>query len=240
VAHGKLLVLGGTGNTGRWVVKMAIERGHRVRALVRSKAGLEECDGLELVEGDVLDPVVVQRVMNGCDAVISCLGIRRETPSDPRSPLISPEDFTARSAKYTVDAMKSCGVERLVGISSAGVGDSWSTLDPGLRSVIETSNVGVAFRDLDNMEKVYRDSQLDTLAVRPVALVGGSATGSAGIVDRFEPSSKISTGDVAQWMLDAVERPAPFARRTEMIGWALPSGADRAAEDSPPRHRVSR
>jgi putative NADH-flavin reductase len=213
---------------------MAIERGHRVRALVRSKASLEEHDGLELVEGDVLDPVVVQRVMDGCDAVISCLGIRKETPSDPWSPLTSPEDFTAQSAKYTVNAMKSCGVERLIGISSAGVGESWSRVDPSLRSVIETSNIGIVFRDLDNMEKVCRDSRLDTLAVRPVALVSGNPTGSARIVDSFEPSSKISTGDVALWMLDAVERPTPFDRRTEMIGWAPPAGADRAAEDSQP------
>ena len=222
VEHRKLLVLGGTGNTGRWVVKMAIERGHHVRALVRSKDSIEERDGLEIVEGEVLDPVVVQHVMVGCDAVISCLGIRKETPSDPRSALTSPEDFTARSARYIVDAMKSCGVERLIGISSAGVGDSWDTVEPGLRSVIETSNIRIVFQDLDRMEKVYRDSGLDTLAVRPVVLVNGDATDSAGLVDRFAPSIKISTGDVAQWMLDAVERPAPFDGRTEMIGWARP------------------
>lgn len=63
--HKNILVLGGTGNTGRWVVKMATERGHRVRALVRSKASLEERDGLELVQGDVLDPVAVQGVCSG-------------------------------------------------------------------------------------------------------------------------------------------------------------------------------
>ena len=218
--HKNLLVLGATGNTGRWVVKIAQERAHHVRALVRSTASLEERDGLELVEGDVLDPEAVHQVMAGSDAVISCLGIRKETPSDPRSPLTSPEDFTTRSARLIVEAMKAHGVERLVAISSAGVGDSWSTVDPGLQSVIESSNVAIVFRDLLNMEKIYRSSGLDTLAVRPVALVSGDATGSARIVDEFSMSSKISNGDVAQWMLDAVERPAPFEGPTEMIGWA--------------------
>jgi uncharacterized protein YbjT (DUF2867 family) len=68
------------------------------------------------------------------------------------------------------------------------------------------------------MEKVLESSGLDTLAVRPVALVNGDATGTAKIVDKFEATSKIFTGDVAKWMLDAVERPAPFDKRAEMIG----------------------
>jgi uncharacterized protein YbjT (DUF2867 family) len=203
-------------------------------ALVRSEANLEERDGLEIVQGDVLDPLVLQRVMHGSDAVMSCLGIRKKSPSDPWSPLVSPEDFTARTAKYIVDAMKLHGVERLVAISSAGVGDSWSTVHPDLRSVIQTSSIATVFRDLNDMEEVYRSSGLDTMAVRPVALVSGGPTGSARIVDRFEPSSKISTGDVAQWMLDAVDRPVPFNRATEMIGWARPHGADDPVEDAQP------
>ena len=51
----KLLVLGATGATGRWLVQMAIERGQRVTALVRSKTSIQERDGREIVQGDVLD-----------------------------------------------------------------------------------------------------------------------------------------------------------------------------------------
>ena len=124
----------------------------------------------------------------------------------------------ARSAVGIVDAMKANGIERLIVISSAGVGDSWETVDAELRTVIQGSNVGKIFLDLNNMEEILVNSGLDTLAVRPVALVNGEATGVAQIVERFEKTSKIFTGDVAQWMLDAVERSAPFDQRTEMIG----------------------
>ena len=61
-------------------------------------------------------------------------------------------------------------------------------------------------------------SGLDTLAVRPVALINGEASGRVQIVSRFEKKSKITTGDVARWMLAAIERPAPFEQRSEMIG----------------------
>ena len=213
-----LIVLGATGNTGRQFVDMALERGHRIRAIVRSTAGVVERDDLEVIHGDVLNPSELRQAFNNMDAVVSCLGIRKENPSDPWSPLLSPEDFIARSAVGIVDAMKANGIERLIVISSAGVGDSWETVDSELRTVIQGSNVGKIFLDLNNMEEVLVKSGLDMLAVRPVALVNGDATGAAQIVDKFEKTSKIFTGDVAQWMLDAVERPAPFDQRTEMIG----------------------
>ena len=213
-----LLVLGATGNTGRRFVDMALERGHRVTAIVRAAAAVKERDGLKVIQGDVLDPTLLRDAFKGMDAIISCLGIRKKNPSDPWSPLLSPEDFTTRSATGMIEAMKVNGTQRLIVISSAGVGDSWETVDPEMRSLIQGSNVGKIFLDLNNMEEVLRRSGMDTLAVRPVALVDGGARGGAQIVDRFEKTSKISTGDVARWMLDAAERPAPFDRRVEMIG----------------------
>lgn len=213
-----LLVLGATGNIGRQLVDMALERGHRVTAIVRSTAGVRERDGLEVIQGDVLNPTVLRDAFSGMDAVISCLGIRKKDPTDPWSQLLSPEDFTASCASITVEAMKIHGLKRLVVISSAGVGDSWETVDSEIRDVVKSSNVAKIFLDLNNMEQVLARSELDTLAIRPVALVIGDASGEAKIVDRFEKTSKIFTGDVAQWILDAVERPAPFVHRTEMIG----------------------
>jgi len=213
-----ILVLGASGNTGRQFVNMALKRGHRVTAIVRSSTSLDARTGLEVIQGDVLDPSVLEQASRGMDAIVSCLGIRKQNPSDPWSPLLSPEDFMERCAIGIVDAMKANGIRRVVTISSAGVGDSWESVDPELREVIQNSSVGKIFLDLRNMEQVLENSALDTLAVRPVALVTGDASGTTHIVDRFEKTSRITTGDVAQWMLDAVERPAAFEQRTEMIG----------------------
>lgn len=213
-----ILILGGTGNTGRQFVNQALERGHNITAIVRPSSSMDKQNGLEVIQGDVLSPDLLNQSFSGMDAIVSCLGIRKKDPSDPWSPLISPEDFTERSAIRIVDAMKVNGIERLVVISSAGVGDSWESVDSELREVIQSSSINKTFRDLKNMEEVLENSGLDTLAVRPVALVNGNASGNTAIVHRFEKTSKILTGDVAQWMLNAVERPTPFKHRTEMIG----------------------
>ena len=212
-----IMVLGATGNTGLQFVNMALERGHKVTAIIRSSSSLDKQNRLNIIEGDVLNPIVLNQSFRGMDVIVSCLGIRKENPSDPWSPLLSPEDFVTCCMKGIIKSMKLNGVKRLVAISSAGVGDSWELVDSELRQVIQSSNVGKIFLDLNNMEKLLEESGLDTLAIRPVALVTGNTIAGAKIVNRFDKTSKILTGDVALWMLNAVEREAPFNKRTEMI-----------------------
>ena len=171
-----------------------------------------------MVEGDVLDAAFVHRALEDEDAVVSCLGIRKKDPTDPWSELLSPEDFTVRSARVVVDAMKKKRISRIVVISSAGIGDSWETVDPEIGKVIQSSNIQKVFLDLNSMEQVLESSKLDTLAVWPAALVNSGPTGGVHRVDGFAKTSKIHTGDVALWMLNAVERVDPFQQRSEMIG----------------------
>ncbi len=44
----KLLVLGASGGCGRWVVRMAKERGHQVTAIVRPESYLERSEGVNV------------------------------------------------------------------------------------------------------------------------------------------------------------------------------------------------
>ena len=77
-----VLVLGATGATGCLVVEQLLERGHRVRAIVRSPAALApdtiEHPGFELIRGTVLDlpDDDVRQALVGCDAIVCCLGHR--------------------------------------------------------------------------------------------------------------------------------------------------------------------
>jgi nucleoside-diphosphate-sugar epimerase len=75
-----VLLVGGTGRTGRRVLEQLVARGVRVRAIVRSTRGLPpgtaENPLVTLVEGSLLDlpDQVLQGHLRGCDAVVSCLG----------------------------------------------------------------------------------------------------------------------------------------------------------------------
>ena len=215
-----LLILGASGGIGQWAVKIAKERGYNITVVVRSKASIEKIEGLNVLQGNVLDSDVLEEAMQGQDAVLSCLGIKRKTQGNPWSALASPTDFTEMVAKKTVAIMKKKDIQRLIVISAAGVGDSWSAVSPFMKILIRSSNIKFTFDDLDNMEKILHNGNIDSLAVRPVGLVNGESSNRAKIVDRFKMSSKISKSDVAKWMLDALEREERFKSPTEMIGWS--------------------
>lgn len=75
----KLFILGGTGNTGRRLITMALARGHAVTAYVRSREKLlsvlgEIPDGLDAVVGDIADAETLIAAMRGHDCVINSAG----------------------------------------------------------------------------------------------------------------------------------------------------------------------
>ena len=77
--HMKILVTGATGKVGSRLVKRLAHRGDRVRALVRDPmraADLRE-DGIELVEGDLLDVSSLAAAVRGVDAVVHCAAFFR-------------------------------------------------------------------------------------------------------------------------------------------------------------------
>lgn len=67
----KVLVTGATGYIGGRLVPRLLERGHEVRVLVRNRArlgGRPWAGRVEVVEGDLRDPLADDRALQGCDA----------------------------------------------------------------------------------------------------------------------------------------------------------------------------
>ena len=63
----KILVTGGTGNVGGKVVSELLKRGAEVRVLARKQPEGKVQAGVEIVTGDLLDPVSVEQAMRGVD-----------------------------------------------------------------------------------------------------------------------------------------------------------------------------
>jgi len=216
--NSKLLILGGSGAIGRKVTEYAIQRGHQVTLVVRNKSSIEPHESVKIIEGNVLDDAILDLAIQGQDAVISCLGIKRKNGKNPWSPLVSPKDFAEQATKKVLDHMEKHQGERFIAISSAGVGDSKKSMSFAMNSLVQLSNVKLSFADLGKMEIAMQHSTLDTLAVRPVGLTDSEQVQPTGIVDRFDMSTTISRHSVALWLVDAIERPGRFSHTTEMIG----------------------
>jgi putative NADH-flavin reductase len=191
----KLIIFGPTGSTGRQVVTQALEQGHDVTAFARSPEKLDQKhEKLQVIKGDVLDLDSVERAIHGQDVVLCTLGM----PPTDRS------NLRAKGTKNIIRAMEKTGVNRLVCQSSHGVGDSRDTLPFLMKYLIVPLMLRRAFADHEIQENYIKESQLDWIIVRPVALTDGEHTGSyqhGYSSDNKTVTNKISRADTADFML---------------------------------------
>jgi dihydroflavonol-4-reductase len=109
-----ILLTGGTGFLGQYVIKEALRRGEPIRLLVRNPSRIKPLDRVEMVEGDVLDIASLERAILGCDRVIHGAAVvsfwkRRK------------EEMTRINVEGTaniVNVALEAGVKKLVHISS--------------------------------------------------------------------------------------------------------------------------
>ncbi|MDP3921359.1 MAG: NAD-dependent epimerase/dehydratase family protein [Candidatus Omnitrophota bacterium] len=115
----KILVTGATGFTGGYLVDALVERGHRVRALVRRKSGVTKliAKGVELEVGDIRDAALVDRAVGGCEKVFHLAALYRDQSA-------TKEDYwnvNVEGTQNIIDACLNHGVKRLVHCSTMGV-----------------------------------------------------------------------------------------------------------------------
>src|SRR5437764_13015677 len=209
----KILVLGASGGIGKQLVRLACDQGHVVTALVRRADGIDS--RARIVIDDVLRPACFDEHARGDQVVLSALGIKRTNPANPWSGLASPPDFCSRTAAMLVNAMRRHGLARVIAVSAAGVADSAARMNLLMKFFVAKSNVGIGYRDLAAMERVFADSGLDWCCPRPTRLTTGPLTRRVKIAESFPMTAGISRADVAWWMLEQASQ--PIRERTPMI-----------------------
>ncbi len=191
-----LLIVGATGGTGQQLVAQALDRGHRVTALVRRLARAEQRPGLTPAVGDVLDPASLDRAMLGQQAVLSALGHKR---------WLGPTHLLSEGTRNLIAAMGHHGVRRLVCETALGISDSWWQMGLYYTLFVRPVILPFYFGDKVRQEAVVRASDLDWTIVRPGVLTNGPPRGRyrhGGRVGHWLWSVRISRADVAAFMLD--------------------------------------
>jgi uncharacterized protein YbjT (DUF2867 family) len=121
----RLVVLGGTGFVGRYLLERLLRDGHRIVLLSRNLASHAERlvpPGVDLRQADVYDPDALRAHFAGADAVINLVGILNESGDHGRGFRRAHVEL----AKLVIAACQLAGVRRLLQMSSlnAGRGDS--------------------------------------------------------------------------------------------------------------------
>ncbi|MBT8079155.1 MAG: NAD(P)H-binding protein [Gammaproteobacteria bacterium] len=115
----KVAVIGGTGFVGSHIVDALTRKGHHVSLLVRpgSEDKVSASGDLRTIKGDLGAPDAIAAAVEGCDAVIYCVGILRED----RARGITYEALQYRGVVDTVAAARAAGVQRFLLMSANGV-----------------------------------------------------------------------------------------------------------------------
>jgi dihydroflavonol-4-reductase len=109
------LVTGASGFLGWHVARTLIDRGHKVRALVRSTSKLQDLDA-EPVAGDLRDPASLERAVAGCKLVFHVAADYRLWSPHPQELY----DSNVGGTRNLLAAAQRAGVERFVYTSTVG------------------------------------------------------------------------------------------------------------------------
>jgi putative NADH-flavin reductase len=187
----RIAVFGATGATGLEIVNQALNAGHEVTVLARGSATrVPNSPRLHLFVGGLDQQDVVDRVINGQDAVIGTLGTNQK----------GPVTICTDGVRAILSAMGRHGVRRLVVVSAHGAAESH---DHSLYALAVWLSVANKMRDKEGMEALVRASDVDWTIVRPPALSNGPRTDAyrTGTDLKIGITSKISRADLADFLL---------------------------------------
>ncbi|MFS0713328.1 NAD(P)H-binding protein [Microbacterium sp. 2P01SA-2] len=219
-----LLVLGGSGRTGTHVLTQAVNRGYRVRALVRQPLALNAPAGVELIAGTPANIDDLRRAADGAEAVVSALNNSRAS-DNPWARSVSPPTFMTDATRDTLTVMAENGIRRIAVASTIGAGDSWRTLNPMFKAMIMASGIRRGYNDHHGVDAVVRASDAEWILARSVALTDAPPRGPlrSALAGSEKPGSRVSRSEVARFLVDAIEDDT-WLHRAPII-WNDPAGA---------------
>lgn len=203
----KVLLLGATGRTGKWVLEAAIAKGYEVHCLARNSQRIQPRKGLTIMEGHPENQAHLEEAVDGCHFIVSTLNVSRKSDF-PWTPLRTPSTYLSDVMKQLIPIAEQRDVKRIAICSAWGVSETKKEIPGWFRWIIDNSNVGAAYRDHERQEQIVQSSKLDWTIVRPVGLTNSSRPETIRETFRNQPKPTltISRKSVAQYLINSLER----------------------------------
>jgi putative NADH-flavin reductase len=205
----RIAVIGGTGKSGKYLVKQLLKEGLHLRLLVRNPERLMVSDPLiEVIIGDVKDYAQVTNLIRGCQAVISTLGMG--VPPD------EPTVFS-QSTKNIIRAMDEHWVQRYIVITGLNVDTPFDNKGPNAKFATEWMyrNYPLSTTDKQEEYRLLRESDINWTLVRLPMIELTERSGNIDVNNEDCKGDKISATDLASFLSgqlfdESYVRMAPF------------------------------
>jgi len=208
----RIVVLGGSGFVGRYVVSRLVSEGFWAVVPTRRRESAKHLillPTVDVVEEDIHDPAALARLFRDCVAVVNLVGIINESASDTF------ERVHVDLPRKVIDACRASGVTRLLHMSALGAAaDAPSRY---LRSKAQAEALvtasGLRWTILRPSIIFGREDNFLNLFARLARLMPVIALGSAGA--RFQP---VYVGDVAHCFVQSVGDDLTHLARYDLCG----------------------
>ncbi len=214
--HRSILLIGGSGFIGSVVAARLADAGYRVVVPTRRYARARHLLVLPTVqvdEADVFDAAQLDRLLQGCDAVINLVGVLHSRPGQPWGPAF--ERAHVELPRRLVQACRRNGVRRVLHMCALGAAADGSSMYQ--RSKAEG-------------EKIMLDAGLDVTSCRPSVVFGRDdhflnlfatlqrwlpVMALGGADTKFQP---VYVGDVADAFVRALDDRSAIGKVYELVG----------------------
>jgi putative NADH-flavin reductase len=195
----QITILGSTGQVGKAVLREALNRGYQVTVLVRSPDKLGDLkEKVKIVQGDLLDPIAVEKALEGSKAVINAAGGVKE-----------PDQYRKfqQIGGILVEKMKHQGITRLVNISGAVMNLPNERLD--FKRKLMKVFVRLFFNQMKQAQEgilpiIVNDKEIIWTFVRAAMISGKAGTRNVLADDTKMPGTTIMLEDLGMFMAEQV------------------------------------
>ena len=197
----RIVIFGANGPTGRLLTECCLSAGHDTAVVTRHPDSFPLADThLRVIGAYVLDPDAADAVVEGNDAVLSCLGVPFGN---------APVDVYSRGVQHMLEAMARHDVRRLVVVSSGAVtGEDEPTGGVLFNRVLQPyvmKKLGkTVYDDMRRMEELVIGSEVDWTILRPSGFYELSSVSDYSLTEARGPGRFTARIDLADAMLRQV------------------------------------
>ena len=207
VNNNKIAVLGGGGRTGKYIITELLRHGYPIKALLRNPENFQFASpSIEITKGDALDADAIHSLTDGCQAIISTIGQRKDEP------------LVASQATINVlNAMAEHNIQRYILVAGLNVDTPFDQKGPETRAATEwmKTTFPLIHADRQKTYSILSASKVDWTLVRVPLIEFSEPQGEIMVSLEDCKGNKINAGNIANFVIQQLtdntyNRNSPF------------------------------
>jgi putative NADH-flavin reductase len=204
-----IAVIGGTGKAGKYLVNQLIQRGFRLKLLIRNpEKFLLKNHLIQVVEGNANNATDIHLLMQGCDAIISTLGLG-QPPSEA--------NIFSESTKNVLLAMTNHQIQRYIVVTGLNVNTPFDKKSPKTQFATDWmyANYPKTTTDKQTEYEILLDTNVDWTLVRLPLIEQTDERGNIKVSLEDCLGDKVSSTNLADFLIEQLTdesfiKQAPF------------------------------